>query len=315
MEYRIVYDVVREGPTFWLSAVCGIVTLPGALLVYGLRRETTPRTERGMLMWIPYGLLTICVLGTMLTTHALVGDWRAAKHAMQTGTALAIEGVVHVPDPSTAPPRAAESFMIDRRAYGFAEAGVAVRYARPLVGSGVVRDGQYVRIHEHGGRVLRVEVARDERQRPMLTRRSASPAVPCAIGAIFMLVCFRFTLYLSARLSGWHALAQCYPGVRLEDADGYLLATARVSPSGIVRNLALRVSDTALSMVPTFPFAFFHDVVVIPWHAVERMTPYKSFLVEGTVITLTKGKWDVTVHGRAGRAAIASYQRWREAHR
>jgi hypothetical protein len=311
MDYRVVYDVTRTAPDLWFSAIGVVFILAGAVMVYGVRRETTPRTKPSMMRWFPYVFLGFGLFWTTSVTSLIIGDWLASKRAMREGRTIVVEGVVADFVPMPPGGHASETFTVGERAYEYGGSATSGRYATPMVHGGLIREGQHVRIHDHHGAILRLEIAADEI--PVSRTTAPNPNRMIGYAAVFVFAFwFPFVIFALSWMSGWRGLARRFAGARLDDADGYLMQSARLGRFGGYRNaLNVRVGEAAFSMVPTLPFGFFHDVLVIPWSAVEHVTRAKRFLRDVTVVKLAAEARELEFDGAVGDALRASFERWR----
>lgn len=311
MDYRVVYDVTRTTPDLWFSAIGVVFILAGALMVYGVRREMTPRTKPSLMRWFPYVFLGFGLFWTTSVTSLIIGDWLAAKRAMREGRAIVVEGVVADFVPMPAGGHARETFTVGERAYAYGGSETSGRYSTPMVHGGLIREGQHVRIHDHRGAILRLEIAAGEIPDSQTTTPNPNRLIGYAAVFVFGFW-FPFVIFTLSWITGWRALARRFAGARLSDADGYIMQSGRIGRLGGYRNsLNVRVGEDAFSMVPSLPFGLFHDVLVIPWSAVEHVTRAKRFFRDVTVVKLADDGRELEFDAGVGDALRESFERWR----
>jgi hypothetical protein len=115
-----------------------------------------------------------------------------------------------------------------------------------------------------------------------------------------------------ASLSGWRRLALRFRGAPLEGADAYVMQSGRVNVLGNYRGvLNVRVSKDAFSVLPMIPFAFFHELLVIPWSAVASVEMEPGIYRKGALVMLEGSHDEIKLFGTAGRAVFEAFQQFR----
>lgn len=299
MQYQVVFDIAHTWPPLEFTAYGSVFILVGAMMVYDVRRRTTPVTRAGALGWFPYAFLAFAILWTSVATTATTGAWLANAHAVRSGSAEVVEGTVRHLLAMNSGSRSAEAFSVAGREFRYRDSSSTGAFAFPASRGGPVREGQHVRIHARRGEILVLEIAPaelvDYDPSPGVRRSSSrvtSWAPLLAVGWALLVV------YALSFLSGWRTLAARYACDSFEPTEGHLLQTVRIGRFGGYRNaMHVGLNHKGMSLVPMLPFSAFQPMIVIPWSDVRSVVTRKEFLVSSRVLTLVHDSREIKFYG------------------
>ena len=158
IQYATVYQITQLAPD-WPFACVGLLPLfAGGVIIWGKRR----------FKWIkPHWLFAVfcCIFGVIwvggIGSSILAGDWRAFT-AYQKGDYRTVEGIVSDFHPMPYEGHQDECFSVQDHRFCYSDYEIAPGFHNAASHGGPIRSGLQVRIAYHDGRILRLDVPKDQ---------------------------------------------------------------------------------------------------------------------------------------------------------
>ena len=159
--YQVVFDITRESYTAWHAALVPFGLAIAILLIAALVWRLSARAELQRRRY-RFVLLAAIMTSLGIAVHIVATTWRereSFERAVRSGDYTTIQGIVTQFTPEGADGHPMESFCVSGVCFRYSSSEATAAFHRTQREGGPIRDSLQVRIAEHEGRILRLEVA------------------------------------------------------------------------------------------------------------------------------------------------------------
>lgn len=162
VQYTTVYQITQRAPDWWFACIGLLPLIAGAVILWGKRRFhwTQPHWFLAV-FWCLFGLLWIGAIGPII----LSADWKAFT-AYQKGDFETVEGVVYDFHPMPYQGHQDECFSVQDQRFCYSDYEIGPGFHNAASHGGPLRSGLFVRIAYRDGRILRLDVPKDQALTP-----------------------------------------------------------------------------------------------------------------------------------------------------
>ncbi len=158
MTYRIVFDLTQSGYRSWWFPAFGLLFVAiGVVLIVLSHRGVIDRSSpwKAVSPYLFFGFALLWSAGAFASTF---GEYRRLRHAIETGQAQVVEGVVTNFVPMPYEGHASESFSVDGRRFAYSDYVVTAGFNNTSSHGGPIRAGLHVRITFVDATIVRLEI-------------------------------------------------------------------------------------------------------------------------------------------------------------